>query len=525
MKRPTLLALIVFTAAVGRTIIVPDSAATIQAGLAAAGYGDTVLVMPDTWYENIVWPGVDGIVLISAAGPESTVVDAQYAGTCLTIGSGSLTRQTVVRGFTFAHGFSASGGAAGISCAGSASIVGNRVTRCNGVGIHLSSYSGSFKPLVRENEIDGCFKEIVNYNYGCGIYISAENAARPEICFNRIHHDTLRNSSRNYGGGIYCDANALIYGNTIEANVLLSDTGTSCRAYGAGIFVDMNCTPLIFSNLIIDNRCETDAWKYGAGIRLYLGAKPVIINNTIVGNVCAGPHMWSNGGGIYSDMRCTSYVKNNIIAGNRATSGSGIFNYTTTQNGLVVSSHNDYHDNDLVGCTMGPGDITLDPRFAVGPGCSYYLSHVAAGQGYDSPCIDAGDTLTSTMPLNQDSLLHAWTTRTDSGYDIGDIDMGYHYPAGVMVGIAAMGRKPLRPVVSAVPNPFQDRVRFILPATGRACLTIADPAGRIVCTLSGSGRFGFDGLDRSGQSLPAGVYFWRVAGAGIKTGGRLVKLE
>jgi hypothetical protein len=95
----------------------------------------------------------------------------------------------------------------------------------------------------------------------------------------------------------------------------------------------------------------------------------------------------------------------------------------------------------------------------------------------------------------------------------------------VMVCIAANDRNPLQPTVSAVPNPFQDRVRFALPATGRACLTIADPAGRIVCTVSGSGRFEFDGLDRSGKSLPAGVYFWRVAGAGLRANGRLVKLE
>ena len=249
------------------------------------------------------------------------------------------------------------GGAAGISCSGSASIVGNRVTRCNGVGVYLSSSAAGYKPLLSNNEIDGCFKEIPNYNYGCGVYVAARAGERPEICHNYIHHDTLRNSSRNYGGGIFCDADALIYQNRIEANVLSSDTGSACRAYGAGIFIDMDRRPIVFSNLIVGNRCETDAWKYGAGIRLYLGAEPLIINNTIVGNVCVEPHMWSSGGGIYNDMRCTAYVKNNIIASNRASNGSAVFNYTLSQNGLVVSLHNDYYNNSLQGCSMGAGDI------------------------------------------------------------------------------------------------------------------------------------------------------------------------
>jgi hypothetical protein len=351
--RKTMLFLSCFAVvAVGRVIVVPDSAATIGAGLGMAYSGDTVLVKPGTYPEHIVWPSIDGIKLYSVAGPDSTVVDGEYAGTCLVIAGGSLSRATEVRGFRFANGYNASGGAAGISCAGNATIAGNRVTRCNGVGIYLDNYSTSFSPLVMGNEIDGCFKEIENYNYGCGLYVSAGTGARPEICYNYIHHDTLRNSARNYGGGIFCDAEALIYQNRIEANVLFSDTGSNCRAYGAGIYVDMSRRPVIFNNLITGNRCATDAWKYGAGIRMNLYAKPVIVGNTITGNVSAGPHMWSNGGGIYNDIGCTTSVKNNIVANNQATSGSGIYNESGS-GGVINSSHNDYYNNALYGARWG----------------------------------------------------------------------------------------------------------------------------------------------------------------------------
>jgi predicted outer membrane repeat protein len=434
VKRVVLLVSLLAAVAAARVIVVPDSAATIGAGLTAAYSGDTVLVMPGTYLENLTWPSRDGISLLSSAGPESTTVDGQYAGTCLAMSSGSLTRATLVRGFTFADGYSAGGGAAGISCAGSASIVGNRVTRCNGVGIYLSSYSGSFAPLIEGNEVDGCFKEIENYNYGCGMYIEAATGARPEIVGNYIHHDTLRNSARNYGGGIYCDADALIYQNVIEANVLMSDTGSACRAYGAGIFVDMSRKPVIFSNLIKDNKCATDAWKYGAGIRTDLYAQPYIIGNTIVGNVCAGPHMWSEGGGIYNDIGCTTYVRNNIIASNQATTGPGIYNESGS-GGVINSSHNDYYNNALYGCSYGPGDITQNPLFTSGPGGNYYLSQVAAGQTQNSPCLDAGDTLGMTVPLNLDSLFRTWTTRTDSIIDMDMLDVGFHYPGGIMLGV------------------------------------------------------------------------------------------
>lgn len=526
MRRTVLFLSCLVVVAAGRVIVVPDSAATITAGLGAARTGDTVLVKPGTYPEHVVWPAIDGIKLYSVAGPDSTVVDGGYAGTCLVMLGGGLSRATEVRGFRFANGYNASGGAAGISCAGNATIAGNRVTRCNGVGIYLSNYSTSFSPLVTGNEVDGCFKEIENYNYGCGLYVNAGTGARPEICYNYIHHDTLRNSSRNYGGGIYCDAEALIYQNRIEANVLFSDTGSACRAYGAGIFVDSDRRPVIFSNLIVGNRCATDAWKYGAGIRMYLGAQPLIVNNTIANNVCTGPHMWSNGGGIYNDMQCTTYVKNNIITGNQATSGSGVYNYTSAQPGVVNSFNNDYYNNTLEGCSMGPGDIAQDPLFATGRYGNYYLSQIAAGQPQNSPCVDAGDTLGQGCRLNVDSLLGAWTTRTDSVPDALPPDIGYHYPMTALLGVEGPARSGPAGRAVAVPNPFRTCVRFACGANRGMRLVVSDVSGRVVYEAGavGSGLL-WDGSDAHGRRLPAGVYCFRLIGPGSVQAGRVVQLE
>ena len=516
MRRIVGVLAVIVCLSLARTIRVPSEQPTIQAGLNAANSRDTVLVAPGSFKENIIWPSQDGIKLISEQGRDSTVIDGNNAGICVKFSSGSISRATVIRGFTITKGNST--GPSGIECRNSSpSILENRITRCYGGGVYLTSYNSGWNPLLKGNEIDGNVKE-TDRNYGGGVHIDCSNsAARPEICFNHIHHDTLRNGAWNYGGGIFCDANALIYQNVIEANVLTSDTGTSCRAYGGGIFVDMNQAPVIFSNLIINNRCVTDAWKYGAGIRLYLGAKGFIVNNTIAGNYCAS-HMWSNGGGIYNDMRCTTYVKNNIITGNQASSGSAIYNYTTTQNGQVISSYNDYYNNSLSGCSMGTGDITGNPLFVSGWSRDYFLSQTAAGQPSNSPCVDAGDTLDMKVPLSLDSLVHAWTTRTDSVCDMDETDMGYHYPAGIPVGLVEQRIATHPALIQAIvfPDPFRTgvTVRYRLPEAGPVDIRIFDAAGREIATVLEANQIAGEHRVELKPGLNPGVYFVVVEAAG-----------
>ena len=511
MKRVIVLFCFVL-AADGRVIVVPDSAATIQAGLGMAGAGDTVLVRPGTYSENIVWPATDGIKLFSMAGPDSTVIDGG-GNRVVQIGTG-ITRTTELRGFTIRGGKASSG--AGIMCAGSPVIAGNRI--CNnecrggwdyGAGIFIGYQSA---PLIIGNEIaDNRCSDTATWNYGGGIFVDMR--ATPEIGDNLITRNECSQGYWNYGAGIYCDlqSNPFIY-----QNIIVDNTNTlGDRGHGAGICVETQAQALIFANLVIGNHNTSGLWNYGAGLKV--AGKAALINNTIVGNVCAGGH-WAYGGGVYVDYNDSALIKNNIIVQNSAASGGGIYNQ-----GYVANRYNDVWNNaggNYYGCSAGPGAISLDPLFVTGGRGQYYLSQIAAGQAQNSPCRDAADTLLWTWPVNLDSLLRTWTTRTDSVFDEGVLDMGYHYPGGHPVGVREqLGPARVRAQLAG-PTLFAGPVVFTTNLPGPARLMVYDLTGKLVYQSRGQGRFVWDDPGR-----PAAVYYYRIlTRAGVQTG-RVVKLS
>jgi hypothetical protein len=128
-----------------------------------------------------------------------------------------------------------------------------------------------------------------------------------------------------------------------------------------------------------------------------------------------------------------------------------------------------------------------------------------------------------TTPLDLDSLLRTWTTRTDSIIDMLALDMGYHYPGGILLGVAEESRRPQASSskFEVRPNPFLTSVSFALGLGGEVTVRVFDAQGRVVADLSGSsGR-----LVWNAGRLPAGVYCYRVVAAGSEHRGRVVKLD
>ena len=143
----------------------------------------------------------------------------------------------------------------------------------------------------------------------------------------------------------------------------------------------------------------------GISIRDYSSA--TITNCTFSGN-SAG--QW--GGGIYiGDSSAT--ITNCIMWENVASSGAEIY-------GGATVSYSDIQDG-----WPGTGNINSDPLFVTGPQGDYYLSQIAAGQGSNSPCVDAGSDTSVNLGLD------VFTTRTDKFWDEGIVDMGFHYSANI----------------------------------------------------------------------------------------------
>jgi hypothetical protein len=506
VKRIVLSVVLFAAAASARVIVVPDSAATIQAGLDAAGYGDTVLVMPGTYVENLSWPARDGIRLYSADGPAATVIDGGGNGRVVDIAGTGIREATELRGFTVTGGrsFGSSGTGAGI-----------RVSNANPV------ITGN---IIRGNENVTDSGNTSGRNHGGGLYISNSTAGRAtEVRFNVIDSNRQADGAWNYGAGIYVTGagGALIWQNVIRGNVHESEFNASNRGHGAGVYVDGGA--LLFANLIVGNSNRTNAWNYGGGVACN-GTRAELYGNTIVGNSCQGG-TWRYGGGVFVYLNAAAAVKNNILTGNSAGSGGGLYRYNH-ETAVLDNSYNNVWNNtggNYANCAPGPGDISADPLFAAGPVGEHCLGQVAAGQPADSPCVDAGDTVITAWPMNLDSMVLAWTTRTDSVMDASPIDIGYHYPVGVMTGVAEMPVFTCRPVRVA-PNPSNRAVRFSLPATrGPVRLAIHDAAGRVVRTLAGTGVVDWDGRDATGRAVAAGVYPWRLEAAGFIASGRLVR--
>ena len=197
-------------------IYVPGQYSTIQEGINASSNGDTVLVQPGTYYENINFNG-HNILLCSMFLPtndttytSSTIIDGSNSSSTVKFAGGE-DSTAIICGFTIQHGYNDYGG--GIRCIVSSPAIKNNIIRRN------RSFGGG------------------------GIYCDRSN---PLIVNNVIYEDTA-----NYGGGIFCydSSSPLIDNNTIKYNY--SD-GLNYGS-GAGICCMTNSHPTISKNKIIIN--------------------------------------------------------------------------------------------------------------------------------------------------------------------------------------------------------------------------------------------------------------------------------
>lgn len=126
-----------------------------------------------------------------------------------------------------------------------------------------------------------------------------------------------------------------------------------------------------------------------------------------------------------------------------------------------------------------------------------------------------------------DRYLTAWTLLGDPELDIGPQDV-----APTSKGrVATAGSTPRIGPAAPHPSPHGAGIRFELPRAGDVRLAVHDVRGRLVWTKelgplpAGSHRTDWDGRDRGGAPVAAGIYFVRVVSAGVAATGKLVLLD
>lgn len=279
--------------ALSDTIHVPADQPTIQAGIDAASEGDTVLVAPGTYTENLYFNG-KSIAVRSSGGSSITVIDGDNDNPVVTF-SNKETVQAVLDGFRITNGKPG-----GIRCTNdSHPVIENNTITENSAKLGAGIYCYQSSPVIRNNRIcDNAGED------GVGIFCS--RAYTSIITNNTICGNIGNYSSFSDGGGIYCE-----YSSPTISNNLISDN--KVNRYGGGI----NCryaSPVISGNTITGNETES----LGGGIYSF-ESDFTLVNSSITRN-SAG-----EGGALLCD-RSDVTVENNTIKLNSAHhSGGGMY--------------------------------------------------------------------------------------------------------------------------------------------------------------------------------------------------------
>lgn len=364
-----------YYAMAGNIIHVPADQPNIQAGINAAQNGDTVLVAPGTYYENINFSG-KGILVTSSGGAKATIIDGGGISSVVTFDSNE-TSASVLSGFTVQNGDAQEGG--GVQVEGASPTIQNNIIQNNrgingGGGIGL----GFASPLIDHNIIRANTQDS-GYSGGIGGGgISVRGASTAQIMGNTIQSNTWPTA---FGGGISLfGAGAVI----IQNNLFI---GNTCYDSGNAIAManDVSGT-LIVQNVFIGNNSINGASLF------WWNSPAALVNNTIAD----GPSSIPNFAQVASTgLSLSTVIANNVIASsNQGTIAydcvfSDIPNPSNFYNNDVFSKQGTTYGGVCTSQTGSNGNVSANPIFV-----SKNNLRLKGG----SPAIDSGSNSAPDLP-------------------------------------------------------------------------------------------------------------------------------
>lgn len=449
MKKLLLIFVLLFASASSYAVVktVPAQYSTIQSAINASVNGDTVLVSPGTYFENINFRG-KRIVLTSqyyitqnASTIYSTVINGSTpsqpdSGSCVIINNGE-DSTTVLQGFA---------------------ITGGTGTKWN------------------DEHAAGLYRE------GGGILVQFSSPViKDNIIYNNVVTNVTGVNSTGGGGIRIGDSYVRFYNNIVMNNT---------ARYGAGIVLNY-CGGEYRNNIVCANY---GSYQFGAGSGFWLNGhftRPTVIeNNTISGNSAT-----SSISGVYGNGGVTATLQNNIIWGNTSPipaqiQGSGFtLRYNDIQNGPSVS-----------------GNISIDPQFrdsnyvlAAGSPCIDKGDSSSQYNDLEDPNNTGFAKYPSLGGLRNDIGAYGGPfARILTGQLIGINDPATGIPGDYRL-------------LQNYPNPFNPatKISFELPNQGNVEIRVYDASGREAALLfSGIKSAGRHELTFDASGLSTGVYFY-----------------
>ena len=333
------------------TINVPGDQPTIQAGINAAANGDTILVAPGKYYENISFGGFGGVYhLASSDGPAETSIVASPFST-----------ESVV---TLA---APSGGHSGSSIDGF-TILDGSVSSFGG-GLHISQGQLGI-------EVSNCIFQYNSAFDGGGAYVDSDSTASFIDCV------FIGNTATNDGGGLCIDASG---GSTVDRCRFESNSATNGGGalIGNGAMLANDEAFPLATNCVFYNNTATGnggglrivraiAWSPVPTAPIYVGG---VFGSTFVGNTAA------SGGSMYGGSHETSGLDQGLRVANCIVwENEGLYTSTWSFSTWPNFSHCCL---DLFSSSSSSSNTSIDPRlFDAANGDVRLLA--------GSPCIDAG---------------------------------------------------------------------------------------------------------------------------------------
>ncbi|SVC50589.1 uncharacterized protein METZ01_LOCUS303443, partial [marine metagenome] len=317
----------------------------IQTAIDATTAGDTVLVYPGTYVENINYNGKNIVVL--GEDRETTIIDGNYNGTVVTFNNEEDTT-AVLSGFTIQNGSGVGYNPGGIFCSYSDPTIRNVIVRNNISGGIRTFWS---EPIIEDVIISG--------NIGGN------------------------------GGGIICNSD----GSATLTNVAIIDNHATFN--GGGLFTSHGANPTLTNVTITGNSAGSSGGGINGGSFL-----PLILTNVTIAGNSAG----SSGGGINLDD--SNYIIRNSILWNNSPHEISLSNstlitisYSDVSGGSIGIVENDGTNT----ITWGEGNIDANPLFVNATNGDYHLSNyspaIGAGTATGAPTTDiTGVTNSRPMP-------------------------------------------------------------------------------------------------------------------------------